>query len=62
MVNSAIEISGLRVTRGGRLVLPGLDLQVPTGQVVGLLGPSGGGKSTVMRAIVGVQQVDGGRI
>ncbi|WP_114201224.1 ABC transporter ATP-binding protein [Janibacter anophelis] len=62
MVNSAIEISGLRVTRGGRLVLPGLDLQVPTGQVVGLLGPSGGGKSTVMRAIVGVQQVEDGRI
>ncbi|CAM4103409.1 ABC transporter ATP-binding protein [Janibacter anophelis] len=62
MVNSAIEISGLRVTRGGRLVLPGLDLQVPTGQVVGLLGPSGGGKSTVMRAIVGVQQIDDGRI
>lgn len=62
MVNLAIAISGLQVTRGGRLVLPGLDLQVPTGQVVGLLGPSGGGKSTVMRAIVGVQQVDGGRI
>ena len=54
----AIEIDGLRVTRGGRLVLPGLDLRVPKGEVVGLLGPSGGGKSTVMRAVVGVQRVD----
>ncbi|WP_338537621.1 ABC transporter ATP-binding protein [Janibacter terrae] len=62
MVNSAIEITDLRVTRGGRLVIPGLDLHVPEGQVVGLLGPSGGGKSTVMRAVVGVQQVDSGRI
>ena len=62
MVSAAIEIEGLRVTRGGRLVLPGLDLRVATGQVVGLLGPSGGGKSTVMRAVVGVQEVDAGRV
>lgn len=62
MTDDAIEIEGLRVTRGGRLVLPGLDLRVPTGQVVGLLGPSGGGKSTVMRAVVGVQRVEAGRV
>ncbi|KRE37452.1 multidrug ABC transporter ATP-binding protein [Janibacter sp. Soil728] len=62
MTQDAIEIDGLRVTRRGRLVLPGLDLRVPTGQVVGLLGPSGGGKSTVMRAVVGVQEVEGGRV
>lgn len=62
MVNYAIEITGLTVTRGGRLVIPDLDLRVPTGQVVGLLGPSGGGKSTVMRSVVGVQQVDSGDV
>lgn len=62
MVKNAIEVSGLRVERGGRIVLPDLDLVVPTGQVVGLLGPSGGGKSTLMRAIVGVQVVSGGAV
>ncbi|WP_068266203.1 ABC transporter ATP-binding protein [Janibacter limosus] len=62
MVIDAVEVDGLRVVRGGRLVLPGLDLRVPAGQVVGLLGPSGGGKSTVMRAVVGVQRVDAGRV
>lgn len=62
MVKHAIEISGLRVSRGGRLVIPDLALRVPTGQIVGMLGPSGGGKSTVMRAVVGVQQVEGGDI
>jgi len=62
MVNCAIGISGLRVTRGGRLVVPDLSLQVPEGQVVGLLGPSGGGKSTVMRAVVGVQRIDTGDV
>jgi ABC-2 type transport system ATP-binding protein len=58
----AIRIEGLHVVRGGRTVLPGLSLEVPRGQVVGLLGPSGCGKTTLMRAIVGVQQVVGGSI
>ena len=62
MMNSAIEISGLRIRRGGRLVVPDLALRVPAGQIVGMLGPSGGGKSTVMRAIVGVQRVEAGDI
>ncbi|GAA3818180.1 ABC transporter ATP-binding protein [Cellulomonas soli] len=61
-VAAAIEISGLRVVRGGTTVIPGLDLAVPSGQVVGLLGPSGSGKTTLMRAIVGVQVVAGGTV
>ncbi|MCH8613886.1 ABC transporter ATP-binding protein [Arsenicicoccus dermatophilus] len=58
----AIDVRGLVVRRGPREVLHGLDLQVPTGQVVGLLGPSGGGKSTLMRAVVGVQVIHGGEV
>jgi ABC-2 type transport system ATP-binding protein len=58
----AIVVENLRVVRGTREVLPDLSLRVPRGQVVGLLGPSGGGKSTLMRAIVGVQVVAGGRV
>jgi ABC-2 type transport system ATP-binding protein len=58
----AIRIEGLRVVRGGRTVLPGLSLEVPRGQVVGLLGPSGCGKTTLMRSIVGVQKVAGGTV
>ena len=55
-------VKGLRVIRGGRLVLPDLTIDVPRGAVTGLLGPSGCGKSTLMRAIVGVQVVDGGTV
>ncbi len=58
----AILVDDLRVVRGGRVVIPGLTLQVPAGQVVGLLGPSGCGKSTLMRSIVGVQRVAGGTV
>jgi ABC-2 type transport system ATP-binding protein len=58
----AIKVSGLRVVRGGKVVLPGIDLKVPAGSLVGLLGPSGSGKTTLMRAIVGVQVVAGGSV
>jgi ABC-2 type transport system ATP-binding protein len=59
---SAIEVSELRVRRGGNLVLPRLTLSVPRGSVTGLLGPSGCGKTTLMRSIVGVQIVESGSV
>jgi ABC-2 type transport system ATP-binding protein len=65
MLNSApaaVTVKGLRVIRGDRVVLPGLDVTVAAGTVTGLLGPSGSGKSTLMRSIVGVQQIAGGSV
>ena len=59
---AAVDVAGLTVRRGPHTVLDGLDLRVPVGQVVGLLGPSGAGKTTLMRAIVGVQEVQGGTV
>ena len=61
-MDSAIEISGLVVERGGRTVLHDLTCTVPAGRVTGLLGPSGGGKTTLIRAIVGVQIVKAGSV
>jgi ABC-2 type transport system ATP-binding protein len=58
----AIVITGLRVRRGKLDVLRNLDIQVPRGQVVGLLGPSGSGKSTLMRSIVGAQRIAAGTV
>lgn len=57
-----IRIDGLRVVRGGKLVLPGVSLDVRGGRVTGLLGPSGSGKSTLIRSIVGVQIVQSGLV
>jgi ABC-2 type transport system ATP-binding protein len=59
---AAVEVAGLRVVRGGREVLPGLDVRIPRGTVTGLIGPSGCGKTTLLRAIVGVQIVAGGSV
>ena len=60
--SSAVYVRHLRVVRGGRVVLPDLTCSVAAGQVTGLLGPSGGGKSTLIRAIVGVQRVRSGTV
>lgn len=57
-----MAVSGLQVIRGKRRVIPRLDLEIPSGQVVGLLGPSGSGKSTLMRCIVGVQVIEAGTV
>lgn len=59
---TAIRIRDLRVRRGGRLVLPGVSLELPVRRVIGLLGPSGSGKTTLIRAIVGVQIVEDGTV
>jgi ABC-2 type transport system ATP-binding protein len=59
---NAIKVEGLRVVRGGAVVLPDLGCEVAAGAVTGLLGPSGSGKSTLLRAVVGVQRVAGGTI
>jgi ABC-2 type transport system ATP-binding protein len=58
----AVAAVGLRVSRGGRRVLHGLDFSVARGRITGLLGPSGCGKTTLMRAIVGVQIVETGDV
>ncbi|GAB3105296.1 ABC transporter ATP-binding protein [Isoptericola nanjingensis] len=53
--DAAVRVRSLRVERGGRPIIDGLDVAVHAGQVVGLLGPSGSGKTTLLRAVVGVQ-------
>lgn len=59
---NAVEVRGLRVKRGANVVFDGLDVDIPRGQITGLLGPSGCGKTTLIRSIVGVQNVDGGTV
>jgi lipopolysaccharide export system ATP-binding protein len=58
----ALTIHDARVTLGRRAVLSGASLEVRRGELVGLIGPNGAGKSTLMRAVAGLQRLDGGTI
>lgn len=58
----AVEVRGLHVRRGATEVFRSLDLDIPRGQITGLMGPSGCGKTTLMRSIVGVQKIAGGSV
>jgi ABC-type branched-subunit amino acid transport system ATPase component len=47
---------------GGLAALSGVDLEVRSGEIVGLIGPNGAGKTTLMECVSGFQPVTGGRI
>ncbi|HJW53523.1 MAG TPA: ABC transporter ATP-binding protein, partial [Burkholderiaceae bacterium] len=57
---AAIDVRGLTKAFGGRTVVDHLDLQVPRGEVCGFLGPNGSGKTTTIRMLCGLLEVDGG--
>lgn len=57
-----LTIDHLSKRYGGRVALDDLSLEVPPGQVVGLLGPNGSGKTTAMRIIFGVIDADEGGV
>ncbi len=66
-MTAAIEIVGLRKTFGGlrhgkRVAVDGLDLTVEPGRVHGFLGPNGSGKTTTIRALLGLVHADAGEM
>jgi ABC-2 type transport system ATP-binding protein len=60
MRNSAIAASGLRKAYGDKVVLDGIDLEVPAGTVFSLLGPNGAGKTTTVNLLTTLMKADGG--
>ncbi|HEX7990080.1 MAG TPA: ABC transporter ATP-binding protein [Stenotrophomonas sp.] len=48
-----VQLSNVRIDRGGRTILRDVSLQVPQGSITAVLGPSGSGKSTMLAALTG---------
>lgn len=57
-----IQVTGLRNCFGEQIVHEGLDLEVRRGEIFGVVGGSGTGKSVLMRSIIGLQMPDEGEI
>lgn len=62
MSEPLISVEGLHKLHSGRPVLRGIDAQVHAGETIALVGPSGGGKSTFLRCLNGLNAFDQGRI
>ena len=58
----ALTIRGLKKSFGDHAVLRGIDLHIPAGQFVAIVGKSGCGKSTLLRLIAGLEKIDAGSI
>lgn len=57
-----LHVRDLRVAFDGRTVVDGIDLDVAAGEIVGVLGPNGCGKSTTLRGVVGLAPLAGGHV
>ena len=57
-----VNIDGVELRRGARVVLAGVTCDIRRGELVAIMGPSGSGKTTILRAIAGLEPFQAGRI
>jgi ABC-2 type transport system ATP-binding protein len=62
MSNSDIAVSGLRKAYGDKVVLDGIDFDVPAGSVFSMLGPNGAGKTTAVNVLTTLLKADAGTV
>lgn len=57
-----ISIKDLRMSYGSNLVLKGINLEIPRGQIIGYIGPNGAGKSTTVKILLGILEGYQGKV
>jgi branched-chain amino acid transport system ATP-binding protein len=62
MTEPLLSIHDLEVSYGAVQVLFGVNLEVRAGEIVSIIGPNGAGKSTVIKAVIGLVEVQGGSV
>ena len=58
----ALQLKDIRKAYKGKPVIDGLSLDAPTGDIVAVFGPSGGGKTVLLRLIAGIEEPDSGAV
>ncbi len=61
-MSSVLRVTGLRLSRGKREILRGVDLDIGAGEIVALMGLSGSGKTTILRVVAGLEKRDAGDV
>ncbi|MFC9692522.1 ABC transporter ATP-binding protein [Kribbella sp. NPDC056951] len=61
-MESVVEVSGLRKSYGGRVVVDDVSFSIGEGEIFGILGPNGAGKTTTVECISGLRVADGGQV
>ena len=60
--DALISGRGIWLTRAGRAILQGIDIDIRSHEIVTLIGPNGAGKTTLVRALLGLEPVDQGSV
>ncbi len=58
----SIQLKGVKKMLGGQLVLRGVDLDIPKGAITTIIGPSGEGKSVLLKHMIGLMRPDQGQV
>ena len=62
MAESVISLQGVELAFGEKKVLQGVDLEVKKGETMAVIGPSGTGKSTILKVLIGLLEPTGGKV
>lgn len=57
-----LELKQIEKSFGDRKIIDKLDLVIPEGEILAIVGPSGGGKTTLLRMLAGLEKIDGGQL
>ncbi|MDE2271441.1 MAG: ATP-binding cassette domain-containing protein, partial [Xanthomonadaceae bacterium] len=60
--DALVQVRGLRTQIGAKAIFDGLDLDVPRGSVTAIMGPSGTGKTTLLKHMTGQLRPDAGSV
>jgi manganese/zinc/iron transport system ATP- binding protein len=60
--NSVITVHNLTISYGKKPAIRGVDLNLPGGNIIGIVGPNGAGKSTLLKGMLGLIPADNGKV